>query len=131
MKHFYSPSLRGFLIEGVHRDIPEDAIEITAAEHQLLQRGQAEGKVIGIGAGGRPALQDGWAADAEELAKFARRRRDNLLKASDARMLPDYPIPEAERAAWVEYRKALRAVPQQAGFPHEISWPVMAAPSED
>ncbi len=49
--------------------------------------------------------------------------RNNMLKASDYAMLPDYPCGEAERAGWIAYRQALRDVPQQAGYPDAIVWP--------
>ena len=53
----------------------------------------------------------------------ARTMRDNLLRACDHRMMPDYPCGEASRAAWAAYRQALRDVPQQEGFPDAIEWP--------
>jgi hypothetical protein len=57
----------------------------------------------------------------EQLAAQARAERDRLLAASDWTQLPD--VPEATRAAWAEYRQALRDVPQQDGFPLTIKWP--------
>lgn len=30
---------------------------------------------------------------------------------------------KGERIAWLEFREALRAVPQQSGFPHDVQWP--------
>ena len=55
--------------------------------------------------------------------QIARTMRDNLLKACDYRMMPDFPCSEAARAAWAAYRQALRDVPQQEGFPETIEWP--------
>ena len=57
----------------------------------------------------------------EQLAAQARAERDRLLAASDWTQLPD--VHEATRAAWAEYRQALRDVPQQDGFPLTITWP--------
>jgi len=57
----------------------------------------------------------------EQLAAQARAERDRLLAATDWTQLPD--VPEATRAAWAEYRQALRDVPQQDGFPLTITWP--------
>lgn len=54
---------------------------------------------------------------------ITRTMRDNLLKACDYRMMPDYPCSEESRAAWAAYRQALRDVPQQEGFPETIEWP--------
>lgn len=55
--------------------------------------------------------------------QIARTMRDNLLKACDYRMMPDYPCSEESRAAWAAYRQALRDLPQQDGFPETIEWP--------
>lgn len=71
-----------------------------------------------------------WLAKAKALAeaearKNARARRDRLLRDCDYAASMDYPATDAERDAWRTYRQALRDVPEQAGFPWEISWPVM------
>lgn len=50
----------------------------------------------------------------------ARAERNHLLAASDWTQVPDAPV---DQAAWAAYRQALRDVPQQAGFPHDITWP--------
>jgi len=57
---------------------------------------------------------------AERQAAQARSQRDALLSQSDWTQVPDAPV---DQAAWAEYRQALRDVPQQAGFPTEITWP--------
>jgi len=54
------------------------------------------------------------------LARNARTQRDALLSESDWTQVPDAPV---DQAAWAEYRQALRDLPQQAGFPTEITWP--------
>jgi len=53
-------------------------------------------------------------------ADEARTQRDALLSQSDWTQVPDAPV---DQAAWAEYRQALRDLPQQAGFPTEITWP--------
>jgi membrane-bound lytic murein transglycosylase B len=58
---------------------------------------------------------------AERQAAQARSERDRLLSQSDWTQVTDAPV---DQAAWAEYRQALRDVPQQAGFPTEIAWPV-------
>lgn len=55
-------------------------------------------------------------------AESVRAKRDSLLAASDWTQLPD--VPEATREKWAGYRHALRDVPEQAGFPSNIDWPV-------
>lgn len=62
--------------------------------------------------------------DSAVLAAQVRTQRNALLSASDWTQLIDAPV---DRAAWAVYRQALRDVPQQAGFPSAVDWPV--APS--
>jgi len=57
----------------------------------------------------------------EQEAEEVRTQRDALLSQSDWTQVTDAPV---DQAAWADYRQALRDVPQQAGFPTEITWPV-------
>jgi len=76
-------------------------------------------------------LQSGESAvdelSAELLAALAcadmRLQRDNLLRLCDWTQVVDAPLTDAERAAWLSYRQALRGIPDQPGFPTEIQWP--------
>ena len=59
----------------------------------------------------------------EALAATARAKRVALLAACDYFVMPDYGA-EAEALARVKaYRKALRDLPAQDGFPRAIAWP--------
>ena len=69
-----------------------------------------------------PALYEEITPSDEQLAYFARSQRDSLLAESDWTQLPD--VPQAVKDAWASYRQALRDLPQQAGFPSNIQWPV-------
>jgi len=60
-----------------------------------------------------PALTD------EELSSIARKKRDKLLLNSDWRASSDVTL----STEWQNYRKLLRDVPQQSGFPNTITWP--------
>lgn len=64
--------------------------------------------------------------DAQESERYQaqamRGERDALLAASDWVMLPDAPVTEQQRAAWREYRQALRDLPETP----DAVWP--AAP---
>ena len=51
--------------------------------------------------------------------KLVLEQRDNLLKETDHYGLSDFTMTD-EMAA---YRQALRDVPQQEGFPTDITWP--------
>lgn len=53
-------------------------------------------------------------------AEQVRSERDRLLAESEWTQVADAPV---DQAAWATYRQALRDVPQQAGFPHDVVWP--------
>jgi len=53
--------------------------------------------------------------------------RDRLLTGSDWTQLPDAPLTAAQKSAWVVYRQALRDVTKQAGFPANVTWPIVPA----
>jgi hypothetical protein len=54
-------------------------------------------------------------------AENVRRDRDSLIAATDWTQCAD--IDQATKDKWSPYRKALRDVPQQAGFPFDVIWP--------
>jgi hypothetical protein len=56
-------------------------------------------------------------------ADLAWDRAKKLLAESDWSMLPDVPMTVGEKAKWIAYRKALREIRLQAGFPNSIQWP--------
>jgi membrane-bound lytic murein transglycosylase len=54
--------------------------------------------------------------------------RNALLSACDWTQIPDVPLEEKQRAAWQDYRQALRDIPQQLGDgkpagQDEVVWP--------
>lgn len=53
----------------------------------------------------------------EEQARDRRAERDNCLALTDKYMLADYPITEEQREIYKTYRKYLRDLPTDAGFP--------------
>lgn len=66
--------------------------------------------------------------DAQEAASAAaagdrvRLDRNRLLAETDWTQAVD--VPQAVKDKWAPYRQALRDVPQQPGFPENITWPV-------
>ena len=68
-----------------------------------------------------PLTADDLAQRKADKASAARAQRDALLKECDWTQLGDYPKQNGNE--WKLYRKALRDVPQQAGFPDAIVWP--------
>ena len=58
----------------------------------------------------------------EAEAAAIRVERNRLLAACDWTQVADAPV---DQTAWATCRQALRDVPEQPGFPHEVIWPVM------
>jgi hypothetical protein len=50
-------------------------------------------------------------------------KRNKLLALCDWTMLSDSPLDSANKAQWIEYRQALRDVPQQGVEPEQVVWP--------
>lgn len=67
---------------------------------------------------------EGSAANLAQLGAGVRAQRTARLAACDWTQLPDADMTPAQRSAWGEYRQALRAVPEQAGYPLGVVWPV-------
>lgn len=56
-------------------------------------------------------------------ADIAWQHAKKLLSESDWTMLPDVPMTSENKAKWIEYRRVLREIKLQPGFPNEINWP--------
>ena len=55
----------------------------------------------------------------EGLADLKRQQRNQLLAKTDWRAGSDLTMSQE----WIDYRQALRDVPEQDGFPRNITWP--------
>lgn len=66
---------------------------------------------------------DAKAAKDAEAAKGVRSSRDAKLAECDWLVIKSVETGVALAADWAAYRQALRDVPTQAGFPHNITWP--------
>lgn len=64
--------------------------------------------------------EEGIAAKDAEQAKAVRTDRNTRLSGCDWTQLADAKVDSLE---WANYRQALRDVPTQTGFPHEVEWP--------
>lgn len=62
------------------------------------------------------------AATASEAANV-RAQRDRLLTACDWRVIKHLELNQNIPGAWEVYRQALRDIPQQTGFPLQVTWP--------
>ena len=61
----------------------------------------------------------------DELASQVRTERDRRLSETDWYMMPDYPADPETLEVVKNYRKALRDITLQSGFPRDVEWPVM------
>lgn len=61
-----------------------------------------------------------WEAGADDrAAEEVRRERNQLLAGTDWWALSDNTMTQAQ----IDYRQALRDITDQAGFPHDVTWP--------
>lgn len=61
----------------------------------------------------------------EILAENARSERDRRIAETDYYMMPDYPADPETLEVVKNYRKALRDITLQSGFPRDFKWPVV------
>ena len=67
------------------------------------------------------AMEAEYAAGANDRAAAEiRKERDTKLTESDWTQVVDAPV---DQAAWATYRALLRSMPEQEGFPNEVTWP--------
>ena len=57
-------------------------------------------------------------------AELAWETAKKLLLESDWSMLPDVPMSNGVKTQWIEYRRELRNIRLQSGFPSDTKWPV-------
>ena len=55
--------------------------------------------------------------------EMIRKARDQDLAASDYAAMPDYPMADKDRPAFVTYRQGLRDIPDQGADPDAVAWP--------
>lgn len=58
-----------------------------------------------------------------QKAAAVRRERNAKLSECDWTQLNDTPLDNPSKVAWTTYRQALRDIPTQSGFPHNVIWP--------
>ena len=127
----YSPTTGGFYAIELRADYskngtwPDDAIEISSGDERNIRQAKGRSQTVTYKKGAwkftdRPI-------DEAAVAASWRARRDTCLSSCDYLAMPDYPLTDSDRSALYEYRKALRDVTEQAGFPNRVQWPV--APS--
>lgn len=71
----------------------------------------------------RPLTQE----EIDQEAGNVRRQRDRMLLETDWTQLDDTPLDNATKLHWAVYRQQLRSVPEQEGFPFDVTWPTKPA----
>lgn len=61
----------------------------------------------------------------DELESQVRAERDMKITETDYYMMPDYPADPETLELVKSYRKALRDITLQSGFPRDVEWPVV------
>lgn len=61
--------------------------------------------------------------DESSLGDTEWERAKQLLQESDWTMISDVPMTKDKKSLWIEYRRQLREIKLQAGFPFDITWP--------
>lgn len=116
-KWFYSPKVNGFFAEEIHKNIPEDVIELTIEDYKYtIDQINSKGKKIVI-VDGRITFEDNIIPVTIEQV---RSKRNKLLRESDYTQMPDWP---GDKEAWARYRQALRDVPQNIKSLENVEWP--------
>lgn len=59
----------------------------------------------------------------EELSQRIRSKRDMVISRTDFYVQPDYPSTPEGLEEVKTYRQTLRDIPEQSGFPRNVTWP--------
>ncbi|HFS5790663.1 TPA: tail fiber assembly protein [Citrobacter werkmanii] len=136
-KIYFSPSNRGFypedlreIYEGSDLCWPEDAVEVSQADYELLLAGQQDNKVIVAGVNGYPVLQDVEGPTPSRLKESADEKKQTLMMGAAEMIAPlqdavDLDIAtedeKSQLLAWKKYRVLLNRVDTSKA--PDIDWP--------
>lgn len=134
MTIYASAETQSFYIEGLHHDIPLDAIEITEELYESLLIGRSSGMDVDFTMT-PPALKDKAVLELtiEQLAAIERRWRDAEVNSTEwlvnrhrdeLDMQQSPTLETAQYTELLEYRQALRDWPQTGLFPDVSQRPV-------
>ena len=121
MTIYYSKESNGFYLDEIHvkSGIPKDAKKIPFELYRNLIDEQSKGKIIIPDENGMPILAD-VASNEDILVIKERMWRDSELRRADTELnkVQDAdPKAMGSVASWRDYRKALRAWPENKDFP--------------
>ena len=117
--HLNGNKVVGWYDSDIHETIPEPNVEISYETWQAATQSDANWYEDGI----FTYHDDRDSAEIdEELSQIIRRQRSRLLTEADAIVNTLEDNGHSSAAARL-YRQALRDVPEQVGFPNDVSWP--------
>lgn len=120
----YSQATNTFYDTQISQDIPAGSVEVTPERHaEILAELTGRGKALAADVQGMPTVIDAPTASTVELATSARKRRNQLLTESDWVVVKAVETGTPVPTQWKAYRKELRNLPEQRGFPETINWP--------
>lgn len=103
--------------------LPVVVIEEPTAEKPIVKYREVNGQIEQyVEAAPVPAVPE---PTEEQQEMQIRAQRNLLLTQCDWTQLPDAPLTTEQKQEWAEYRQALRDVPEQAGFPENVAWPLV------
>lgn len=117
----YSETTAGFYIEGMHVNIPSDAVSISSAQYEALIQEHVKGRRIVLGSDGIAVIDE--TPDVSQSAEEVREKRDALLRDTDWYIVRAYETKLDIPEEMVVYRKDLRDIPEQPDFPGNVIWP--------
>lgn len=114
MALFYSANRHAFFDDGIHKDIPADAVSITRARHRALLEAQGSGAAIVAGADGAPRIDRPRATRSVRRDQLTRAVKREAARRIDAiapiwRQLNDSRTPSEAGAARFAAIDAIRA----------------------
>lgn len=59
----------------------------------------------------------------DDQAQYVRKERNRLLKDTDWVVITAYEQNQSTPEVWAVYRQQLRDIPEQEGFPFNVTWP--------
>ena len=90
-----------YVARDMFADTTEDGVTTTKAQHEAAYQSRLDA----------------------EAAASARSIRDNLLSETDWVTIRAKELGQTVPEDWFTYRGDLRQVPDQSGFPHDVTWP--------
>ena len=67
--------------------------------------------------------EDQHQSNVDAISQAVKADRNRMLTDCDWTQMPDVNLSNTSKAAWAAFRQALRDIPNQPGFPFNVTWP--------